>query len=139
MRYFLLSVLAITLISCEELEVKQYEYHSTTMMGRTSWVVNQDSTIVSFQGRGEPWRMAAVTPENRWNNLNSAMKGVDLLKVSSLEAPSNKRATDAAPFGKFVFVGKDSTITSSDFDDGNPHEMLKPLMQVMEQVQVDMQ
>ena len=89
--------------------------------------VTQDSVIVTFNGRTAPTRFSRATQQSEWDALNSSMKDVDLSKVSSLEAPSNKRAMDAAPFAKIVFIGKDSTITSADFDAKNPHEMLKPL------------
>lgn len=118
------------LLSCKELEILRYEYQTTTQMGRTVLAVTQDSVIVTFNGRGKPTYWARAIKDSEWEGMTASMKNVDLSQVSKLEAPSNKRATDAAPYAKFNFVGKDSTITSSDFDAKNPHEMLVPLMQV---------
>lgn len=128
MRYFLFLLLSVALISCDELEISQYEYHTTTQMGRTVTTVTQDSVIVTFNGRGNPTRFARATKPAEWKALGVSMKDVDLAKVPTLEAPSNKRATDAAPFAKFKFTGKDGVITSADFDHKNPNVMLDPLM-----------
>ena len=63
------------------------------------------------------------------------MKDVDLTKVNSLEAPSQLRATDAAPFATFYFETKDSTYKSATFDHKRAHEMLVPLMDEVLKVQ----
>ncbi|MBK7129929.1 MAG: hypothetical protein IPM74_04495 [Crocinitomicaceae bacterium] len=118
----------LLLISCKELDITKYEYRSTTMTGRTVVSITQDSTIISFTGRGEPTRTARGTSSTEWASLAKAMEGVDLSKIASLEAPSNKRATDAAPFGSIEITSKDTVYTSASFDGKNPHEMLMPLM-----------
>jgi hypothetical protein len=98
------------------------------MMGKTLVEITQDSVVVSFAGRGEPTRTARKTDSSEWMNLASALEGVDLNKIATLEAPTNKRATDAAPYGTILISTKDSTYTSASFDGKNPHEMLMPLM-----------
>jgi hypothetical protein len=129
MKYLLILSFALSLISCDEIEITTYEYHTITMMGRTVMAVSQDSVVVTFNGRGEPTYFARETKLTEWEALKASMVSVDLSKVSSLVAPSNKRATDAAPYANFEFVSKDSTLVSSSFDGGNPHVMLKPLME----------
>lgn len=129
MKLFLLSALSIVIcISCKELNFTKVEYRSTTMMGKTLVEITQDSVVVSFTGRGEPTRTARKTDSSEWMNLASAMEGVDLNKIATLEAPTNKRATDAAPYGTIIITTKDSSYTSASFDGKNPHEMLMPLM-----------
>jgi len=121
-------VCVLTLLSCKELNFTKVEYRSTTMMGKTLVEITQDSVVVSFNGRGEPTRTARKTDSSEWMNLASAMEGVDLNKIATLEAPTNKRATDAAPYGTIIITTKDSSYTSASFDGKNPHEMLMPLM-----------
>jgi hypothetical protein len=121
-------VCVLTLLSCKELNFTKVEYRSTTMMGKTLVEITQDSVVVSFAGRGEPTRTARKTDSSEWMNLASALEGVDLNKIATLEAPTNKRATDAAPYGTILISTKDSTYTSASFDGKNPHEMLMPLM-----------
>ena len=128
MRYLLIVLTAFTIISCEELEILRYEYHTTTQMGKTVLAVTQDSVTVKFNGRGEPTYWGRAVKQSEWNALGESMADVDLSKVSSLPAPTNNRATDRSPYAKFVFVGKDSTVISADFDAGKPNDMLRPLM-----------
>ena len=135
MRYLAILIVAITFLSCKDMEIIRYEYRTTTQMGRTVLAVTKDSVTVTFNGRSEPTYWARETKEEEWNALNESMKDVDLSKVSTLEAPSNKRATDAAPFGMFTFTGKDSSISSASFDAKNPNEMLMPLMQVFNKIE----
>lgn len=135
MKYLLILLSAFMLISCKELEIIRYEYSTSTQMGRTVLAVTQDSVTVTFNGRGEPTYWARETKDGEWEALNASMNGVDITKVPTLEAPSNRRATDAAPYAKFNFVGKDSTVTSASFDGGKPHEMLSPLMQEFIKIQ----
>ena len=135
MRYLLICMTALSLISCEELEVNQFEYTTTTMMGRTQLLVTQDSVVVDFNGRGEPTHFSRATKAQEWSGLMLSLKEVDLDKVASLEAPSNKRATDAAPFAYFEFTTKDSTYRSASFDHKNPNSMLKPCMDEIIKIQ----
>ena len=134
MRYFVLILLAAIAISCEDIDVKKVEYHTTTMMGRTITTVRPDSVIVTFNGRGEPTYYARETEEGEWSTIVESIKEIDLDEIAELEAPSNKRATDAAPFAKFVVETKKGTYESNGFDGGNPNEALKPLMQAFENI-----
>jgi hypothetical protein len=120
---------ATLLISCNETDIVSYEYRSTTMMGRTVVIITQDSVVTTFNGRGEPTRTARATQSSEWTALAASLKDVDLSKISTLESPTNKRATDASPYGTIIVTTKDSTYTSASFDGKNPHDMLKPLME----------
>ena len=127
--------MAITLISCKELEVSKFEYSTSTMMGRTQLIVTQDSVVVDFNGRGEPTHFARATKSEEWAGLMLSLQDVDLDKIADLEAPSNKRSTDASPFAYFAFTTKDSTYTSASFDHKNPHSMLMPSMEQIIKIQ----
>ncbi|MEO9532179.1 MAG: hypothetical protein ABJG68_10710 [Crocinitomicaceae bacterium] len=135
MRYLLICLVALTLFSCKEAEVTEFQYTTVTMMGKTIMKVSQEKVTVDFSGRGEPTHFERETKDTEWIALMSSLKDVDLDKVNGLEAPSNKRATDAAPFASFSFVTPDSTYKSASFDHKNPNEMLMPLMQEFLKVQ----
>ena len=134
MRYFVLILLASAAISCEDIDVKKVEYHTTTMMGRTITTVRPDSVIVTFNGRGEPTYFARETKSSEWSNVVQSIQEIKLDEIADLEAPSNKRATDAAPFAKFVVETQKGTFESNGFDGGNPNEALMPLMKAFEQI-----
>jgi len=128
--HMLLSIILFStiLFSCEETDIIQFDYQSTTMMGKTIITVRQDSVITSFNGRGTPTRTARPTQKSEWLALVNSVKDIDFTKIADLESPTNKRATDAAPFGTLIVTTKETVFTSSAFDGKNPHEMLMPLM-----------
>lgn len=128
MRLFFVLTLAVVMMGCKELDIVRYEYRSVTMMGKTIVSITQDSVVVSFNGRGEPSRIARTTQSSEWAALANSLQQVELNKISSLESPTNKRATDAAPFGTIEITTKDSVYTSASFDGKDPHDMLQPLM-----------
>lgn len=98
------------------------------MMGKTVVTVTQDSVVTTFNGRGNPTRTARATQNSEWMALVNSVKDIDLTKISELESPTNKRATDGAAFGKLTVTTKETTYTSSDFDGKNPNQILMPLM-----------
>jgi len=119
---------SVLLVACKELDVVKYEYRSTTMMGKTVVTITADSVVTEFNGRKESTRNARVTEPTEWAALAASLKEVDLDKIATLQAPTEKRATDAAPYGTIIISTKDSVYTSASFDGKNPHEMLQPLM-----------
>lgn len=124
----LLTLLSAFLVACVESEVEKVEYQSTTMMGRTLVTITKDSVISEFNGRGEPWRKVRTTNAGEWTDLLSILAEVKLEDIPTYEAPTNKRATDAAPFGTLFVHTKDSVYKSKTFDGYDSHEALKPAM-----------
>lgn len=129
--------MALTLISCKELEVEKFEYQTVTMMGKTILSVTKDKVIVDFNGRGEPTHFERDTKDSEWVALMSGLREVKLDEVNSLKAPSDKRATDAAPFAKMLFSTPDSTYMSASFDHKNPNAMLMPIMDEILKIQAE--
>lgn len=131
--------LILVFFSCQDLEIQKVSYSSATMMGRTVTTITKDSVVVTFNGRGEPTYSARATTSAEWESIMKSLAEVDLKKIAELEAPSNKRATDAAPFGMFEISTKDSTYQSNGFDGKNPHSMLIPLMEEVLKIQENTQ
>ncbi|MCG8575749.1 MAG: hypothetical protein MI810_12760 [Flavobacteriales bacterium] len=133
-KLLILSLSLLVLVACKTSEVIKYEYTSTTMMGKKTLIVTQDSVYTSFTGRGEPTSSARATSASEWSSLNKAVEELKLKDVRDLEAPTNKRATDAAPFGKVTLHTKDSIYQSKTFDGYDSHEALKPLMEQIRKI-----
>ncbi len=72
-----------------------------------------------------------ATPADFWESLCLAVDEIKLNDVSSLTAPSDKRAADMSLYAglKIQYGGEWSK--SSDFDDDNPPEELSPLVALM--------
>ncbi|MCH2235749.1 MAG: hypothetical protein MK078_16025 [Crocinitomicaceae bacterium] len=130
---FVASLLLI--ISCgSSKEIVEYKYTQSSMMGRMTIAVTQDSIIKSYTGRGTPSRNAFVTPEQTWTDLNKGMEKVELKNLGNLKSPTNKRQTDQAPYGRLYFTTKDSTYQSLDFDGTDAHSDFKDIMKVFEEL-----
>lgn len=122
------------LTACNTKEIIQYEYKSTTMLGSRTLTITKDSVISSYFGRMEANRQARKTTPEEWEALKNSAKTIKLEEIRDLKSPTNKRATDAAPFGKVMLTTADSTYRSASFDGFDSHEMLKPLMEVIKEI-----
>ena len=103
-RLFFITALLLGISCSTTQEITEYRYTQSSMMGKVTIAVTQDSIVKSFVGRGNPSRNAFVTSEQTWNDLNKAMENVELKNLGNLQSPTNKRQTDAAPYGRLYFV-----------------------------------
>lgn len=126
--------LVIIAVSCKTTEIVQYEYSSTTMLGTRKVTVTKDSVIMSYNGRAESNMNTRATTDEEWTKLKESVEGVKLNDLSKLEAPTNKRQTDASPYAMFKLSTKDSTYISPSFDGYEANEKLLPLMGVVQDI-----
>ncbi|MGB1104599.1 MAG: hypothetical protein ACPG21_13365 [Crocinitomicaceae bacterium] len=133
-RLLMLFAAIAVLTACNTIEIIQYEYKSTTMLGSRTLTITKDSVISSYSGRMEANRQARKTTPEEWEALKNSAKTIKLEEIRDLKSPTNKRATDAAPFGKVLLTTADSTYRSASFDGFDSHEMLKPLMEVIKEI-----
>lgn len=124
----------MVLVSCKTVDIVKYQYKSTTMLGSRTITITQDSVVTEFNGRMESNRTARATSFEEWVQLKESMKSVDLDEIALLESPTNRRATDAAPFGSVLISTKDSTYQSASFDGFDAHIKLTPLMVVIQNI-----
>lgn len=128
MKYLIPLVIALAVISCKSTEILQYKYKSTTMLGSRTITITKDSVMTLYKGRAETAYHSRATLPDEWQSLQTAAKDVKLNEIADLESPTNRRQTDAAPFGSLFFVTKDSTFRSGSFDGFEPHESLAAVM-----------
>ncbi|MFT5822843.1 MAG: hypothetical protein ACI8ZM_004100 [Crocinitomix sp.] len=134
MKYILPVIAAFLIISCKTTDIIKYEYKSTTMLGSRILTVTQDSVVSSFSGRTTPTRSARATSPEEWTELKASATGLKLETISDLESPTNRRATDASPYGSVKLTTKDSTYHSSSFDGYDSHKALLTLTAVMAKI-----
>jgi hypothetical protein len=134
MRYLIALFSIVVLAACSTQDIIQYEYKSTTMLGSRTVTVTQDSVISVYSGRLESNRQARKTTPEEWEALKNSVKDVKLAEIKDLPSPTNKRSTDAAPFGTVYLTTKDSTYKSASFDGYDSHEMLQPLLDVLKEI-----
>lgn len=119
----------ILLASCAKQVISAYEYSATGRGYNLNITVTKDSTVLTENVFRDPAKVTAyATSPELWKSLNDNSKNIDLKKINDLESPTNRRDTDAALYGKMVFKTADSTYTSSSFDAGKPHLIMKPVV-----------
>ena len=134
MKYILPILAAILVISCKTADVTTYQYRSTTMLGTRTITVTKDSVVTKYEGRLDSTYNARATSAEEWNKLKESVKGVKLEQISDLQSPTNKRSTDASPYGSIILTTKDSTYRSASFDGFDSHDMLQPLTDIFKEI-----
>ena len=129
-----LAVIGLLMTACIESSVEKVEYRSTTMMGKTMVTITEDSVVTEFTGRGEPFRNVRSTGAAEWPDLLKLLSEIELKDIPTYEAPTNKRGTDAAPFGTLFVHTKDSVYKSKTFDGYDSHDALQPVMDHIEKM-----
>lgn len=120
----LLSILML-IVSCGTQKIISYEYSAVTRGYKMTIKVDKDSTLITeTKGRDVSETKSSTTPE-LWKSLEVGAREIEVLEIGTLESPTNKRQIDAAMFCKLILTTKDSTYTSSSFDNGHPPLMLK--------------
>lgn len=134
MKYFIAFIGLMIMFSCKTVDPLQYQYKSTTMLGSRTIIITKDSVVTEYNGRMENTRTARATSSEEWLQLKESMKTVKLNDIADLESPTNRRATDAAPFGSVSITTKDSTYQSAGFDGFDANEQLLPLMLIIKKI-----
>lgn len=140
MRILFLFGLVFALPACRHSKIVRCDYHSVTMMAHRTVVVTKDSVSLTVERRLDSSSFTAKRMKRAaWRKLVKSAAAVQLDSIRNLKAPSNDRATDAAPFGRIWLYTKDSTYASSTFDGRRPHSMLAPVMQSILNLQKEVQ
>ncbi|MDH7446284.1 hypothetical protein [Aquimarina sp. 2201CG14-23] len=66
--------------------------------------------------------------EKDWNKVLLLINDIELKKINTLQAPSDKRTFDGAAHARLKIISGDKIYTSAGFDHGNPPEDLKVLV-----------
>ena len=89
--------------------------------------IQQNQFAVS-EKRGADLNWKSLSAEDQRNIFN-ALKDIDVKKINSLEAPSNKRFHDGAAIAQLKVETKTDTFESAAFDHGNPPREIATLVE----------
>ncbi len=107
--------------------LKSVTYQAATRGSKYECTVAKDGIRVISSGIKANSSQDNIS-EKDWGDIKKMIKKLDLSKIVDLEAPSSKSHTDRALIGSLQVVVGDVVYESSTFDDGNPPEELKPLI-----------
>ena len=129
-KYLAVFVLLIT-VSCVAQKTSQ-EIEEVVFSAQTRGS-SENITVVNynvFHKTQKDSKTHFINKDNR-DALEAEVKKMSLSKISDLKAPSNKRAFDGAMHARITIKIGNKTYVSSDFDDNNPPEELKVLVDLL--------
>ncbi|MFY7666322.1 hypothetical protein [Flavobacterium sp.] len=82
--------------------------------------------VIEKRGAGLQWKSLSAEAKK---NVFEALKGINMNKISTLEAPTNKRFHDGAAIAQLKVETKTDTFESAAFDHGNPPQEIATLVE----------
>lgn len=132
---FFLSVILMA-FSCENVqledEITMIEFSSGGMSGYNEriQITSEKISITIEQRRSQEDAITyeeAITKDD-WSQLINNIENINFSEIENLESPTMKRAYDGAMHSEIIVTTSKEKYLSPSFDDDNPHEKLKPLM-----------
>lgn len=106
-------------------------YQKNILFTRDSVILVINSSFEDNPSKNIRTRISA--PE--WDKLNASLHDVDITKIGELKSPTMKRAVDAGNHSA-ITITADADYNHG-FDDYNPNEQLKKLMDVIQEIERD--
>ena len=112
-------------------DVKQIEFSTSTRGSYKQIIFTPKEMLISEESRmsskGEE-RKKSKLKSAEWKKLCSTLKNVPIAGVPELESPTMKRSFDGARTSTITITTKDGKAFAHSFDNEDPHEQLKKLM-----------
>jgi hypothetical protein len=132
-RFFIcLFVFFLSLLSCvAQRGITRIEYNSATRTSREQIIITSDSLVSvseNFRTNSGPVVSKRKLSKEEWKILVNALGNTSPEEIPALKSPTDKRTYDAAAHGTIIITTSDSKSFNHGFDDTEPNEKLKPLM-----------
>jgi len=131
----LLTILATSINKCSSSDAKALkedlviEYDAQTRGSFSKIIIKNDSLVVMEKtlSKGEVINYYPLSDKD-WKLLVKEVQKIDKNKIKSFEAPTSKRAVDAARATKTRVIYKQEVYESNEFDEGAPPKEIKNLV-----------
>jgi hypothetical protein len=130
----LLLVCCTLLWAQSKIEIKEVEFSKVARGYEEHVRINADSVhVLVHDTRGEksPVTFSRKTEREEWVKLMDIAKPIKLEELDKLASPTMNRASDGAMHGTLTFTSDRGKSYAHGFDDENPHDSLKPLLQAV--------
>lgn len=131
---FILLVAVASIQAQSDHNIARIEFNAGSRTFREQVIATPDSVWIikeDFQSDSKPVVIKRENNKKDWKALVSTLKNVSLPEIDKLESPSMKRAYDAASHGSLIITTTGEKSYTHGFDDEDPHEKLRPLMERM--------
>ena len=107
----------------------QIEY-SALSRGYYKKIVVQNQTVSVTNGRDQQ-PVESKIDTAKWNQIVAEFEKVNLDQISTLKAPTDKRAYDGAAIGNLKIIQNQKTYESISFDNGTPPKEIEKLVNLL--------
>lgn len=115
-------------------DVKQIEFSTSTRGSYKQFIFTPKEMMISEENRtsskGEE-RQNKKLKSSEWKELCGTLKEVSIAGIPELKSPTMKRAYDGARTSTITVTTKDGKTFAHSFDNEDPNEQLKKLMQAI--------
>lgn len=133
-----LLLLCCTLLWAQsKLDIKEIEFSKIARGYEEHIRVNPDSVHVlihDVRGEKPATNFSRKLEKEEWVKLMDIAKVIKANEIEGLPSPTMMRASDAAMHGTLSLTTANGKSFSHGFDDENPHDSLKPLLQAVRDI-----
>lgn len=127
-----LILLFFTASNCTEDQhpISTITYETFTRGSSTLYKITPDSLKITSKGLNSYEKSEALSSQD-WATLLKHLEEIEVSKINQLKAPSDARASDAAPHAILSIRKNDTIYKTNSFDHGHAPAVVKPLIQVI--------
>jgi hypothetical protein len=112
-------------------DITSVRFKTFTRGASKTITISRDSIAISPDGRAGKQPVRCKIKKEDWNLLIKQLNQLNVTDIPSLNSPTNKRAVDGAWHSEIVVQTTAQKSYSHSFDNEEPDEKLKSLMQVI--------
>lgn len=110
--------------------VTAISYETFTRGSSTIYKVSPEKLEINSTGLNSS-ETSMELKEEQWQELLAQLERVEVSKINQLKAPSEARASDAAPHAILSIRKNDTIYKTNSFDHGNAPASIKPLIEAI--------
>ncbi|QYA25051.1 hypothetical protein G3I01_05850 [Gramella sp. MT6] len=110
--------------------INSITYETFTRGSTTLYTITPEKIHLKSTGLNASENANSITNKD-WKMLLEKLEDVDVSRINQLKAPSDSRASDAAPHAILSIRKNDTIYKTNSFDHGNAPETIKPLVEAI--------
>lgn len=120
---------------CQDDQVTRVEFTSLSRGYLKQVLISRDS-LVEVVNSSEAGNKAIrrKLSDGEWQELTKVMDAISVAEIAGLPSPTFKRSFDGARHSTIVIFVRDGKSPAHSFDDEDPNEKLRPLMDVIKRI-----
>lgn len=123
---------------CQNNSITKIEFTTLTRGYQKQVFISADSLVKIVEGRQDENKVQKrKLADGEWKELVNEAAKTPVTEIAQLKSPTSRRAFDGARHSTIVIHTKDGRSYTHSFDDENPHEKLKVLLDLIKNMEGD--